>query len=406
MVEVDAELKNAGYMPQGSGSYANQFGERIAIISDGETGIIATEYSTKGEAVHSEKFYSEETMRASGLFARLYVERSMMDMLAPNEPVLMKFRERVRGWFTRSEPEVPLDLLDAAERTAVTLLLKYSEDQPRDELGRWGSGTDSSIGPQAARSAHIEAFVGMGMSDQAKAQLSASIVAQASRMDAMLPPTYERATDYAASRTAPVPQEATDAAAPAARAILTGVQAAQQTVGPAVAIIADELGGSQEGLQYETKTEDSLTRKIAVDMMKEGSSATDAAANIYDGLRYTIVVPEESYSEDAARGRDMLEQMGYLPVKAEPNTGGPYVGYNTTWTSPETGVNFEVQFHTADSYFIKEAGNHAYYAAARVADSESGDDVLKAQATSKMDAFGALIPVPAGISNLPTYDNR
>jgi hypothetical protein len=403
--EIDAELQNAGYISQGNGSYANQFGERIAVTPEGELGgIIATEFSTTGEAVHSEKFFSEETMRASGLFARLYVERSMMDMLAPNEPVLMKFRERVRGWF-RKDSDVPLDLLDAAERAATSLLLKFSEDQARDERGRWTSGGGGIEGTGSARSAHVETFVKMGMSDKAQGQLSEEIVSTAVRLDNMLPPSYDEAVAYAKERTAPVRQAALDAAAPVAQALAEQAAQARTEVGLAVASVADQLDGTQEGLQYETKTEDSLQRKIAADSVAKSMTADAAGANIYDALRYTIVVPEGEYSTKAMAGRDMLESMGFQPVKADTNSGGPYLGYNTTWRS-DSGAQFEVQFHTADSYFIKEAGNHAYYAAARVADSEPGDDVLKAETGSKMIAFGALIPIPDGMDALPTYDNR
>ncbi len=61
------------------------------------------------------------------------------------------------------------------------------------------------------------------------------------------------------------------------------------------------------------------------------------------------------------------------------------------------GYNFEIQFHTPDSYSTKEEKTHAYYEIIR---SETASAKEKAEAQKKQDALFALVPVLEGVEAL------
>lgn len=115
-----------------------------------------------------------------------------------------------------------------------------------------------------------------------------------------------------------------------------------------------------EGLDYRLKGLDSLTRKIMSDAAEDQASLATAAAGISDVLRYTLTCSDEDYSETVPQAMAALTEKGYRVEKFRNAWGGKfYQGVNVHLMSP-SGVRVELQFHTPQSFAIKQA-SHAVY---------------------------------------------
>jgi hypothetical protein len=117
------------------------------------------------------------------------------------------------------------------------------------------------------------------------------------------------------------------------------------------------------GLKFRVKSEGSLARKILGDAAEQPDrSLADIAASNKDNLRYTLQIDPAKYAEQIPQHLRALEEQGYT-VTSFKNTWGPdkaYQGVNTNLKTPD-GYTFELQFHTADSFNMKENVNHKLY---------------------------------------------
>jgi len=122
--------------------------------------------------------------------------------------------------------------------------------------------------------------------------------------------------------------------------------------------IAERAGGQMEGLEFRLKTERSLRRKMAGDMLELGLSAEEAAANIRDINRYTMTMPaDETFLPKMTTALDSLEAAGWTIYDHKNKnffayTNDDYDGINIQLTN---GTQFvELQFHTPQSFAIKQ----------------------------------------------------
>ena len=126
------------------------------------------------------------------------------------------------------------------------------------------------------------------------------------------------------------------------------------------------------GLKHRIKEADSLTRKI-----ETGADPLD----IKDALRYTMTFSPDRFTEGVKGVFRQLYAMGFDTVKIK-NTFEPdkiYKGINCAFKH-ESGQVFELQFHTPDSFFVKQELNHKIYDVARELvekDATTGRDVLR-----------------------------
>lgn len=117
--------------------------------------------------------------------------------------------------------------------------------------------------------------------------------------------------------------------------------------------------GEMEGLQFRLKARDSLERKIKGRVTRGG----DPRTWVDDALRYTMVFHPSVYS---AQVRDVLyglEEAGYKIVGEADNTwrrGDTYSALHFTVRSPQ-GAPIELQFHTGESFKLKQETLHALY---------------------------------------------
>ena len=80
-----------------------------------------------------------------------------------------------------------------------------------------------------------------------------------------------------------------------------------------------------------------------------------------DAVRFTFVYSQRRYAGGVLTDVDRLKAEGFELIKLKNLWASEqYKGINTQWRRPETGVRFEVQFHTPESLEAKELTHEAY----------------------------------------------
>lgn len=116
--------------------------------------------------------------------------------------------------------------------------------------------------------------------------------------------------------------------------------------------LAKSNNGRMEGLEFRLKTFESLNRKLITDGINTPMN---------DVLRYTIIIDKEITNGVNTILKE-LKSKGYQTVKIK-NTfkeGQIYKGINTNVKSPEGNI-FEIQYHTSESFNVKQNINHILY---------------------------------------------
>ncbi|HEU3445100.1 minor capsid protein [Streptococcus pneumoniae] len=115
------------------------------------------------------------------------------------------------------------------------------------------------------------------------------------------------------------------------------------------------------GLEFRKKTVESLARKITTDSQAENISLSKATSKINDALRYTTIFDPDTFAKEYLKMKQELIAEGYKVVKVK-NTwliDGPYKGVNTV--VEKDGINFEMQYHTQESFDLKNGPLHELY---------------------------------------------
>jgi len=218
-------------------------------------------------------------------------------------------------------------------------LLKYSPDQERDERGRFGSGNGG---------------------------LSQTYGAQAASYAQTL---YSHAKGIEPALTANMKD------------------------------LASKYGTKLEGLDFRLKSQESLTRKVGSEATDKKISVGEAASQISDANRYTMVADPANYRSSAEAVANDLQAQGYqVGVKNYWTEGSNYKGINMAVVDP-SGNKIELQFHTAESLALKEGSNHPIYEQYRTMDNTKPEaQALNAQ----MVANSATLATPPNLSGFGT----
>lgn len=151
-------------------------------------------------------------------------------------------------------------------------------------------------------------------------------------------------------------------------------------------------GAYLEGLENRFKRADSLAGKILADAEAQHLSLDVAAGAIGDVLRYTLVVDENAYASMVPKALAKLEASGFTVLKFRNAWGGQfYQGINAQLMSPE-GVRVELQFHTAQSYAIKQASHEVY----EIRRNPQSSNAEVAEATRMSIVYNKRVIMPAG----------
>jgi len=116
------------------------------------------------------------------------------------------------------------------------------------------------------------------------------------------------------------------------------------------------------GLEHMLKGEDRLKEKIA-DALKARPELTVAQALsiVPDPVRFTLIYSTERYADGVRADVERLKAEGFELIKLKNSwTDGQYKGINSQWRRPQTGLRFEMQFHTTQSLEAKELTHKAY----------------------------------------------
>jgi hypothetical protein len=87
----------------------------------------------------------------------------------------------------------------------------------------------------------------------------------------------------------------------------------------------------------------------------------EAIATLKDTVRFTFRYAEQGYAAGVYADIERMESRGFDQVERKNSWTDPYYkGINSRWREPETGLTFEVQFHTRNSFDAKQLTHVAY----------------------------------------------
>lgn len=176
----------------------------------------------------------------------------------------------------------------------------------------------------------------------------------------------------------------------------------------------ENTGGELTGLDYRLKTESSYNRKVEkeiVDINKEAAkrgikySATqaDAVGNMRDVVRYTSLSSKETLVDDFNDIVKGLEKDGYSLVRVK-NTfkpDAPYKGINCILQDAD-GYCFELQFHTPQSFELKNGILHELYEKERLVTTSAAE---KAVLQKQMKEISDSIVFPDNVDSISSFNN-
>ena len=138
--------------------------------------------------------------------------------------------------------------------------------------------------------------------------------------------------------------------------------------------VSKDTGIKMRGLKKRLKERDSFLRKVNKESKNslDEFEIRDTINSTNDVIRYTYQDSALTLVDSYGTVKQALKQKGYEMVRVK-NTwldkGNPYNGINCTLKTPD-GQLFEVQFHTPESYTVKDQ-MHKDYEAWRVLEPSS-----------------------------------
>jgi hypothetical protein len=116
------------------------------------------------------------------------------------------------------------------------------------------------------------------------------------------------------------------------------------------------------GVEHMLKKADRLKEKIADILLVEPRlSPREALDKVPDAVRYAFTYSPDGYAEGVRADIERHKAAGFEEIKLKNLwASSQYKGINTQWRRPETGLRFEVQFHTPESLQAKELTHGAY----------------------------------------------
>ena len=197
-----------------------------------------------------------------------------------------------------------------------------------------------------------------------------------------------------------------------ARRLAAAADEAEDLITQQIRSLADDVNAEfpEGSLRFAKKGVESTQRKIQTYARDRNLSFTEAADQISDSLRYTYILDEDDYIKAVKATMERFAELGYKNGKFDPAwlKRPDYKGLNINMVTPQ-GVRMELQFHTAQSFNVKQEINHVLYERFRTLSKakQVGPEGQALQA--EMLANAQAIPVPKNINALAdlakTYNN-
>jgi hypothetical protein len=153
--------------------------------------------------------------------------------------------------------------------------------------------------------------------------------------------------------------------------------------------------------EFALKSPDRFKEKLANRIsLQPDEPVEELASRIHDGVRYTFVYDNGSYSDGLWKTEETIQGQGYELLIRKPSwESEEYKGLNSQWRDSNTGVLFEVQFHTHESWEAKQRTHDAY---------ELISDLrTPPEERQRLEAYQrevtANVSVPPGAQEIPPY---
>ncbi len=166
-----------------------------------------------------------------------------------------------------------------------------------------------------------------------------------------------------------------------------------------VKYVANRVKMEAYGLEYRLKSKDSYLRKIRTEYKPNGN-----AYEVKDIIRYTLGTENsDALVERMNAAIAELTEMGYNTIKLK-NTWNsmenPYRGINTTVVA-SNGQKFEIQYHTKESFELKNGKMHELYEKARLIDDTESEEYIELK--NKMFDLSDTLTAPKGVEKVKSY---
>jgi hypothetical protein len=157
------------------------------------------------------------------------------------------------------------------------------------------------------------------------------------------------------------------------------------------------------GFEYRFKGADRIKEKVADAVTYKGRTPHEALGNLKDAVRFTFVYSEERYVQGVRADCERLRDSGFEPFdRTNSWREDEYKGINSRWREPESGLLFEVQFHTDLSFEAKQL-THAAYERLR---NPATSDVEREELQEFQRLVTAKIAVPDGATEIEDYSSE
>ena len=114
--------------------------------------------------------------------------------------------------------------------------------------------------------------------------------------------------------------------------------------------------------KFALKSADRFKEKLAKLIARSpGAEPSELAAGVHDSIRYTFLFEASHYTHGVADACQRLTDQGYELIESRPSWDkDEYKGVNSQWRDLATGLFFEVQWHTPESWDAKQKTHVAY----------------------------------------------
>ncbi|RJN06234.1 XopAD/skwp family type III secretion system effector, partial [Xanthomonas vasicola] len=147
-----------------------------------------------------------------------------------------------------------------------------------------------------------------------------------------------------------------------AQALLRRARQMEPQVTDMLQRIAARHGGQLAGTQHQLKSYSSLQEKLKQRMALKKQTLEEAAANVNDALRYSMVLEPRDFTAGLRAVLAALDDQGHARVRLT----NQFIDYppsfkaiNVTLRSPD-GALWEIQFHTPETFALKERFHDLY----------------------------------------------
>ena len=158
------------------------------------------------------------------------------------------------------------------------------------------------------------------------------------------------------------------------------------------------------GFDCRIKGVDRLKEKVSDRMRTKGRSAVETLAQISDVVRFTFTYAETAYADGVRKDLERLGTVGFTQVERRNSwSSAQYKGINTQWLEPQSGVRFEVQFHTQASLEAKELTHEAYERIRSITEPTPETEREAEELEVFQSKANAQVPIPPDVSAVEDY---